>query len=645
MGNPDKRLIRRKAIYIFSAALAAALLFSIVFADDLLISDRATRWFQKEFRALIERDQSDTTPPVITNPRIFPYQIKRGDPRAEISANVCDGSGISSVYAEVGRKQVLMFDLDGDGRYIGYCGSNLPPGDYNISIVAVDRAGNAAVTPCRSLRVLDPQDLNANRIEDSLESLGPEETRVIVLHDDNVTDTAGEKLHTLDILKGSAMLVPGNKIPELARLKGVRGIYRDQKLRVLGGSCGTEQAGSGLPGSPENPRRATTGLTGNGVTVALIDTGVDAEHDSLDDLDDDPATYDPKIVAFVDMVNGLEKPYDDNGHGTHCASLISGTKGMGVAPGSRLAVLKVMDRDGSCYLSDALSALDWCAKNKDTYGIRVISFSVGGERSSERPTLLDEACNKMVEDGIVVVVAAGNSGPSPSSIVIPGEAEEVITVGAIDSRGKIFERSSRGPTSDGRIKPDIVTIGVDVPSALAGTKDDESCMSGTSMAVPQVAGAVALLLEGFGNLSPADVKRVLLRSADDLGDTGADNTFGWGAMNISRALTYLREDPEMVAGPELKSVDLSSNEANVGDLVVIEALVAGEVEEVTSTISGAEKVAEIPMVDFDLNSIYTTFWETGLWKPGDYTINVELRGRYGERISRSIPFRLNPRRG
>jgi serine protease AprX len=190
-----------------------------------------------------------------------------------------------------------------------------------------------------------------------------------------------------------------------------------------------------------------------------------------------------------------------------------------------------------------------------------------------------------------------------------------------------------------------VTIGVDVPSALAGTKDDESCMSGTSMAVPQVAGAVALLLEGFGNLSPADVKRVLLRSADDLGDTGADNTFGWGAMNISRALTYLREDPEMVAGPELKSVDLSSNEANVGDLVVIEALVAGEVEEVTSTISGAEKVAEIPMVDFDLNSIYTTFWETGLWKPGDYTINVELRGRYGERISRSIPFRLNPRRG
>ncbi|MDI9616184.1 MAG: S8 family peptidase [Methanothrix sp.] len=642
MGDQEKRLLSRKAVCIFSAALAAALLFSIVFAEDPFISDRAARWFQKEFRALMERDHSDTTPPVITNPRIFPYQMKRGDPRAEISANVYDRSGISSVYAEVGRKQVLMFDLDGDGRYIGYCGSNLAPGDYDINIVAVDRAGNAAISPCRSLKVLDPLDLNANRIEDSLESLGPEETRVIVLHDDNVTGSEGEKLRNLDILRGSAMLVPGNRIPELARLRGVRGIYRDQKLRILGEQCGGN--GSELPGPPENPRRAATGLTGRGVTVALIDTGVDAEHESLDDLDDDPATPDPKIVAFVDMVNNLEKPYDDNGHGTHCASLISGTKGIGVAPGSRLVVLKVMDRDGSCYLSDALSALDWCAKNRDVYDIRVISFSVGGDKGSERPTLLDEACNRMVEDGIVVVVAAGNSGPSPSSIVVPGEAEEVITVGAIDAKGKIFERSSRGPTSDGRIKPDIVTIGVDVPSALAGTKNDESCMSGTSMAVPQVAGAAALILEGFGNLTPADVKRVLLRSADDLGDPGADNTFGWGAMNITRAVLCLREDPETVAGPELRSVDVSSNEANVGDLVVIEALVAGEVEEVTSTITGAGKEAEIPMVDFDLNSIYTTFWETGLWRPGDYTIKVELRGRYGERISRSIPFRLNPRR-
>ncbi|MCQ8903091.1 MAG: S8 family peptidase [Methanothrix sp.] len=643
MVGPEKRLIGRKAICIFSAALAVALLFSIVFAEDPFISDRATRWFQKEFRALMERDHTDTTPPVITNPRIFPYQLKRGDPRAEISANVHDGSGISSVYAEVGRKQVLMFDLDGDGRYIGYCGSNLPPGDYDVNIVAVDRAGNAAVTPCRALKVLDPLDLNANRIEDSLESLGPEETRVIVLHDDNVTESDGEKLRSIDILRGSAMLVPGNKIPELARLRGVKGIYRDQKLRVLGAQCENSHAGSDMPGPPENPRRAATGLTGKGVTVALIDTGVDAGHETLDDIDDDPATSDPKVVAFVDMVNKLEKPYDDNGHGTHCASLISGTKGMGVAPGSRLVVLKVMDRDGSCYLSDALSALDWCAKNKDIYDIRVISFSVGGDRSSDRPTLLDEACNRMAEEGIVVVVAAGNSGPSPSSIVVPGEAEEVITVGAIDARGKIFERSSRGPTSDGRIKPDIVTIGVDVPSALAGTRDDESCMSGTSMAVPQVAGAAAIILEGFGNLTPADVKRVLLRSADDLGDPGADNTFGWGAMNITRAVLYLRNDPEMVAGPELKSVDLSSNEANVGDLVVIEALVAGEVEEVTSTITGAEKEVEIPMVDFDLNSIYTTFWETGLWKPGDYTIKVELRGRYGERVCRSRPFRLNPR--
>lgn len=630
-----------KIFTFFSAVLALALLFSMVVAPDPYISDKATRWFQKEFKSLIEHDYDDVTPPVISNPRIFPYQIKRGDPRVEISAHVYDKSGISSVHAQIGKRQALMLDLDGDGRYIGYCGSNLAPGDYDINIIAVDKAGNIATAPYRHLRVLDPADLNANRIEDSLESLGPEETRVIVLHEDNVTGSMGKGLRSIDILKGSAMIVPGNKIPELSQLGGVKGIYRDQKLKVLGASSSDMYAETHQV--PENPRRIATGLTGRGVTVALIDTGVDAEHESLDDMDDDPSTDDEKVVAFVDMVNGLKKPYDDNGHGTHCASLIAGTKGIGVAPGAKLVVLKVMDRDGSCYLSDALSALDWCVKNKDKYDISIISFSVGGERSTDTPTLLDEACNKMTDYGIAVVVAAGNSGPSPRSIVVPGEAERVITVGAIDEKGNIFEKSSRGPASDGRIKPDIVTIGVDVPSALAGTKNDESYMSGTSMAVPQVAGAAAVLLEGFGDLNPADIKRVLLRSADDLGEPGPDNTFGWGAMNLSRATMYLRENPEAVAGPELKSVDLSAKEAKVGDMVIIEALVAGDVEEVTSTIVGPEKEAEMPMVDFDFNNIYTTFWETGLWRPGDYTIKVELLGRYGERASRSIPFRLTPR--
>ena len=118
----------------------------------------------------------------------------------------------------------------------------------------------------------------------------------------------------------------------------------------------------------------------------------------------------------------------------------------------------------------------------------------------------------MVDKGFVMCVAAGNSGPAPRSIVIPGDAEKVITVGAIDNRGTIFDQSSRGPAPNGDIKPDIVTLGVDVVSALSGTKDQYSAMSGTSMAVPQVSGAAALLLEAKTDLKPSDVKRILLKT-------------------------------------------------------------------------------------------------------------------------------------
>lgn len=90
----------------------------------------------------------------------------------------------------------------------------------------------------------------------------------------------------------------------------------------------------------------------------------------------------------------------------------------------------------------------------------------------------------MVQEGLIMCVAAGNSGLGEASIVVPGEAENVITVGAVDDSGDIFELSSRGPTTGGEVKPDLVTMGVDIVSALAGSKSDQSSVSGTSMAVP-----------------------------------------------------------------------------------------------------------------------------------------------------------------
>jgi serine protease AprX len=364
--------------------------------------------------------------------------------------------------------------------------------------------------------------------------------------------------------------------------------------------------------------------------LALIDTGADPDHKSLAG----------RIVAFKDFVNDQTTPYDDNGHGTHCASLIAGERGTGVAPDAKLVVVKVMDRDGACYLSDALKALDWCLENKERYGIKAISFSVGGENPSDGTSLLDEACDRMVDEGLVMCVAAGNSGPASGSIVIPGDANKVITVGAIDSHGSIFQLSSRGPAADGEIKPDLVTLGVDVVSALAGSKDGYSSMSGTSMAVPQVSGATAILLQAQPDLKPADVKRMLLKTADDLGQSGPDNVYGYGALNLTNALESVETAPAKLSAPALESMQLSRDDASVGEPVMIEARAWGDIKAVNSNIIGPDRTLEIPMEDFDANGIFSARWETSFWTPGDYKVRVDLQGRFGEVDSKAVPFRL-----
>jgi serine protease AprX len=588
--------------------------------------DRAGSWFAREYSTFFKSAEGDQTAPSINGVIVTPSVLKIGDPRSEIDAFVIDPAGIEMVYAEVGNRMNLMLDLNRDDRFTGYCGSNLPPGAYPVTIVAIDKAGNAARDESRSIQILDPKDLNSNRIEDSLEEQKGKDLRVIVLHDSNLNLTSNE----FKILPASSMTLSRERLVEISQLKGVKGIYEDKKLKVLD----SNEVGQRAIGDPRKCQQLSTlGLSGEGVTVALVDTGADPNHESLSG----------RILAFKDFVNNQTLPYDDNGHGTHCASLIAGTGGVGVAPRAMLAVIKVMDREGGCYLSDAIKALDWCLENKNRYGIKVVSFSVGGAGPSDGSSILDEACNKMVDQGLVICVAAGNSGPAPGSIVVPGDAEKVITVGAIDKDGNIFEKSSRGPVANGEIKPDIVALGVDVVSALAGSVDSYSSISGTSMAVPQVSGAAALLLQGKAELPPPDVKRMLLKTADDLGKTGPDNIYGYGALNITHALTAGGTSSAGLSSPFLEEVSLNKRQAQVGEPVMIEASARGEVKALSSYVRGPDRNMQIPMDDFDSNGIYSARWETSFWSPGDYEIEVELQGKFGEVRSDTVPFRLDPK--
>ena len=123
--------------------------------------DRALEWFHSEYANYFKPNINDTTLPTITGATIVPSFLKVGDPVADITTSVYDPAGIKTVYALVGNRMNLMVDLIRTGQYTGYCGSNLPPGSYKVTIVAIDRAGNAARSEAAiNLTVLDPRDLN-----------------------------------------------------------------------------------------------------------------------------------------------------------------------------------------------------------------------------------------------------------------------------------------------------------------------------------------------------------------------------------------------------------------------------------------------------------------------------------------------------
>ena len=269
---------------------------------------------------------------------------------------------------------------------------------------------------------------------------------------------------------------------------------------------------------------ADTGYDGAGTTVAIIDTGIDGAHASLDDLDDDNSTTDPKVIGFYDPVNnpsltnGTEVfPYDDQGHGSHCAGTTAGTgapnyEHIGMAPQANLVGVKVLDAGGSGSFATVMAGMQWTVDNRYQFNIRAASMSLGGpgaiEWTSSEEDSVNRYGNEMVRAGIALFIAAGNNGVA-GQIGTPGSAEDVITVGALDKNSAIAVYSSQGPTEEGRIKPNIAYVGSSVMSVAFNTGDQYTDMSGTSMATPGAAGVAALMLQANPDLSPFDVRNIM----------------------------------------------------------------------------------------------------------------------------------------
>ncbi|MDQ0253534.1 serine protease AprX [Evansella vedderi] len=277
-------------------------------------------------------------------------------------------------------------------------------------------------------------------------------------------------------------------------------------------------------------------LSGRGITIAIVDTGVDNEHMDLSGN---------KVVGWSDFVNGVESPYDDQGHGTHVASIAAGTgdgnyRYHGVAPEASIVGVKVLDRTGSGSMSQIIEGIEWLIDNKDTYNIHIANLSLGSVGSSDGLDALSQVCNVAVDHGIIVVVSAGNSGPNRYTIGTPAAAEKAITVGSmadVGERGFFLNLySSRGPTADERIKPDIIAPGHRITAARANSRSDYITFSGTSMASPYVAGTVALMLEADRELTNNQIKGILFESSQDWGGPDKDIDYGYGRLQGYQAV-------------------------------------------------------------------------------------------------------------
>lgn len=282
------------------------------------------------------------------------------------------------------------------------------------------------------------------------------------------------------------------------------------------------------------------GIYGNGVVVAVVDSGIAIHGDFFN------IPKKNRLIVAVDMVNGRDEFYDDNGHGTHVAGIIGGGGRIytGMAPMCGLVSVKVLDYLGNGNLRNVLDGLQWILNNGKKYNIRIVNISVGTPASKmfNEDSKLVQKVEELWNEGYIVLAASGNNGPNESSIGAPGISRKIITVGAVDDdsaiaggSGVIKNYSGRGPTYSCIKKPDIVAPGSGIYScnnAVYGRK--YTVKSGTSMSTPVVSGAIALLLSVYPDMTNKEVKIRLKETAVNLGLP--HNRQGWGVLDVGRLL-------------------------------------------------------------------------------------------------------------
>ena len=454
-----------------------------------------------------------------------------------------------------------------------------PPLPFRASTSAPARRATAAMAALLTVVLLAPVGGSARAETPSAAELAP----VIVQATSGAAGAAaravraigGRVEEALPMVEGFAAEVPADAVARLRRDASVRAVTEDQRVRFENLTYDATSSGSNFV-KTTGAASVWSGGLGAGVGVAVIDTGISAMND-----------FAGRVVHGPDL-SGEGTTIDTYGHGTVMAGLIGGSGAdsatraggalSGVAPKATLVSLKVAGRNGVTDVSTVLQAMHWVSAYKEQFNIRVVNLS-WGVPSSQDPAVdpLNYAVQRLWNQGITVVVAAGNSGPSSGTITKPADDPMVLTVGAYND-GQNLDLgddavpgwSSRGPTAQGVAKPDVVAPGRSLISArsFGSTVEAENPKaliapsyikgSGSSQAAAVTSGLAALLLEQRPGYTPDQVKRAMMASAHPISGL-SPATQGTGRVNVAAALAA---DPGPAIQQTSRATGLGSIEAS-----------------------------------------------------------------------------------
>ena len=436
---------------------------------------------------------------------------------------------------------------------------------------------------------------------------------VVVTFNENVDFKAkfpdAKILHQYSIINGVAASIPEALYQKLSSYPFIKSVELDHTYQLSQDTLdwGVDKINAEkVWGGAENAVDVVAGsYAGQGVKVAIIDTGIQYTHPDLD------ANY----YGGYDFVNNDNDPMDDNGHGTHVSGIVAaeddGAGVIGVAPYAQLYGVKVLNSQGSGTYSDIVAGIDWATNN----GMDVISMSLGG---SVGDTALQQAMQNAYNAGIVIVAASGNDGLR--SISYPAKYSTAIAVGATDSNDNLASFSNYGPEQE------VVAPGVSIYSTYLGST--YQTLSGTSMATPMVTGTVALMLSKNPNLTPDQVRQYLRDSALDLGAAGWDETYGYGRVQADQAVALVPSGTPGDTTPPAQVTGLT----------------------VTTVSSSQLDLSWNPVPDADLDhyniyrdgvfigtSVTTSYSDTGLSPSTTYTYEVSAVDTSGNEGQKSSP--------